>query len=95
MHEIVMADKKLIMCWQRPDWTFEDYTREFQARTQVAEEAGSLLGLGEDETMTVYKQRSVNYDKLLLRVNANEPTPMADLASYQAEEREQYLAILH
>jgi hypothetical protein len=32
MREMVLADKKLYLCFQKKEWSLDEYTREFQAR---------------------------------------------------------------
>ena len=44
MREMVLADKKLYLCFQKKEWSFDKYTREFQARQQVCQEIGSTPG---------------------------------------------------
>ena len=73
MAELVAADKRLMLCWQRPGWTLEEYTREFRARVKVAEEAGSTLGLGRKQTEIVCKQHGADLDDLQARATANPP----------------------
>jgi hypothetical protein len=35
MQEMVLADKKLYLCFQKKEWSLDKYTREFQARHEV------------------------------------------------------------
>ncbi len=42
--EIVDADKRLMLCWQRPGMTINEYTREFKARVQMCDELDSDIG---------------------------------------------------
>ena len=44
VREMVLADKKLLLCYQKKDWSLDDYTREFFAREEVCEEIGSTPG---------------------------------------------------
>ena len=45
MHEVVHAAKRLHLCFQGKGQSLEAYTREFNARKQVCEERGVLLGV--------------------------------------------------
>ncbi len=38
--EIVKADKRLMLCWQKPGMTIALYTREFKACVEVCEAVG-------------------------------------------------------
>ena len=38
MREIVLADEKLYLCFQKKEWSIDEYTREFQARQEVCQE---------------------------------------------------------
>ena len=44
MREIVLADKKLYLCFHKKEWSLDEYTREFLARKEVCEEIGSTPG---------------------------------------------------
>ncbi len=41
LSEIVYVDKRLMLCWQRPSITIDEYTREFKARVQMCNELDS------------------------------------------------------
>ena len=42
--EIVNADERLMLCWQRLGMRTDKYTREFKARVQTCEELNSTIG---------------------------------------------------
>ena len=37
MLDLVRADKAQHLCWQRPQWSCEDYMHKFKARIQIAD----------------------------------------------------------
>ncbi len=41
--EIVDADKRLMLCWQQPGMTIDEYMREFKARFQMSNELNSNI----------------------------------------------------
>ena len=44
MREMVLADEKLYLCFQKKEWSLNEYTREFHARQEVCQEIGSSPG---------------------------------------------------
>ena len=44
IQEIVTAHKKLFLCFQKKDWSLDEYTREFTARHKVCKQLGFSPG---------------------------------------------------
>ena len=70
MREMVLADKKLYLCFQKKEWSLNKYTREFQARHKVCEEIGSSPGECLKSARLAASADGVNYNEL-----ANSDTP--------------------
>jgi hypothetical protein len=64
MREMVLADKKLYLCFQKKEWTLDEYTREFQARHKVCEEIGSSPGECLKTVQLAASAEGVDYDEL-------------------------------
>ena len=92
MREMVLADKKLYLCFQKKEWSLDEYTREFQARHEVCEEIGSSPGECLESARLAASAKGVNYDKL---ATSDTPEDIATRAGYIRAGRKQYLAALH
>ncbi len=55
--EIVNADKRLMLCCQRPGMTIDEYTREFKARIQMCNDLESDIGHNVKLQKAVYKEQ--------------------------------------
>ena len=44
MSKMVLADKKLFLCFQKKEWSLDEYRREFLAREEVCKEIGGTSG---------------------------------------------------
>jgi hypothetical protein len=64
VREMVLADKKLYICYQKKDWSLDDYTREFVARQEVCEEIGSTPGKCLESARLAAIADGENYDTL-------------------------------
>ena len=62
MREMVLADKKLYLCFQKKDWSLDEYTREFQARHEVCDEIGSSPGQCLQSARLAASADGVDYD---------------------------------
>jgi hypothetical protein len=92
MREMVLADKKLYLCFQKKEWSLDKYTREFQARQEVCQEIGSSPGECLESARLAAKAEGVNYDNLA-RNNALEDVEAKK--GYIRAGQKQYLAALH
>ena len=90
MREMVLADKKLYLCFQKKDWTLDEYTREFQARLEVCEEIGSSPGQDAESARIAARADGEDYDAL-----AGTPDNIERMKGYLAAGQKQYLAALH
>ena len=90
MREMVLADKKLYLCFQKKDWTLDEYTREFQARLEVCKEIGSAPGQDAESARIVARADGEDYDAL-----AGNQDNIERMKGYLAAGQKQYLAALH
>ena len=90
MREMVLADKKLYLCFQKKDWTLDEYTREFQARLEVCEEIGSSPGQDAESARIAARADGEDYDAL-----AGNQDNIERMKGYLAAGQKQYLAALH
>ena len=92
MQEMVLADKKLYLCFQKKEWTLDEYTREFQARHKVCEEIRSSPGECLKSVQLAASAKGVDYNELA-RSDALEDVETRK--GYIRARRKQYLAALH
>ena len=64
--ETVDADKQLMLCWQRPEMTIDECTREFKARVQMCEELDSDIGHNIELQKAVCVEQSLTYATVIL-----------------------------
>ena len=62
--EIVEADKRLMLCWQKPGMTIDSYTREYKACIEVCEAVGSGIGISAPSTKLACEAVGNDYDTL-------------------------------
>ena len=65
MREMVLADKKLYLCYQKKEWSLDECTREFNAIQEVCQEIGSTPGECLESARLFAKAEGVSYDKLV------------------------------
>jgi uncharacterized protein CbrC (UPF0167 family) len=92
VREMVLADKKLYLCYQKKDWSLDDYTREFVARQEVCEEIGSTPGKCLESARLAVIADGENYDTLAGSEDADD---MAATKRYIKVGQQRYLAALH
>ena len=72
MREMVLADKKLYLCFQKKEWSLNEYTREFLARQEVCEEIGSTPGKCLESVQLAATVGGQNYDVLMESTNEDD-----------------------
>ena len=72
MREMVLADKKLYLCFQKKEWSLDEYTREFLARKEVCEEIGSTPGKCLESARLAAIAGGQNYDNLRESINEDD-----------------------
>ena len=92
MLEIVEADKRLMLCWQKPGMTIDAYTRDFKAKIDVCEAVGSAIGASDTTTKLVCTTEGEDYGDL---VRSDEDDDMITLARMRQLGQDRYLAALH
>ena len=92
MREMSLADKKLYLCFQKKEWSLDEYTRVFQARHEVCEEIGSSPRQCLKSTRLAASADGVNYNDL---ANSTDPKDITTRAGYIRAGQKQYLAALH
>ena len=92
MREMVLADKKLYLCYQKKDWSLDDYTREFIAREEVCEEIGSTPGKCLESARLASIADGENYDTL---AGSDDADDIAATKRYIKVGQQRYLVALH
>ena len=92
MREMVLTDKKLYLCFQKKEWSLDEYTREFLARREVCEEIGSTPGKCLESAQLTAIAEGKNYNTLR---GSNNEDDMAAIQGYIKTGQQQYLAALH
>jgi len=92
MREIVTADKKLFLCFQKKDWSLDKYMREFMMRKEVCKEIGSTPGKCLKSARLAAVDDNKDYDVLSRR---NDEGDKAKAYKYIKLGQDQYLAALH
>ena len=92
MREMVLADKKLYLCFQKKEWSLDEYTREFQARHEVCEEIGSSPGECLESARLVASANGVDYNEL---ARSDTPEDVEARKGYIKAWQKQYLVALH
>ena len=90
--DIVDADKRLMLCWQQPGMTIDEYTREFKARVQMCEELDSNIGHNVELQKLVCKEQSLTYTTVILNTTNSGKERWRKI---KQTARDQYLAMLH
>ncbi len=67
--EIIRADKRLMLCWQRPGMSIDLYTHEFKACIVVYEAVGSRIGVSGPSTKLACKAAGLDYEVLTILLN--------------------------
>ncbi len=62
--EIVEANKRLMLCWQKPGMSIDTYTREFKACIEVCEAVGSGIGISGPSTKLACNAAGLDHEAL-------------------------------
>ncbi len=54
MVDIVEANKRLLLYWQKPGMTLDAYTRDFKAKIDMYEEVWSRIGINKTTARRVF-----------------------------------------
>ena len=79
MLEIVEADKRLMLCWQKPGMTIDTYTRDFKAKINVREAVGSAIGVSDTTAKLACSAEGENYNTLVLSNDADDTESLAKM----------------
>jgi hypothetical protein len=90
--ELVLADKKLYLCYQKKDWSLDEYTREFVARKEVCEQIGGTPGKCLESAKLAAIADGEVYETLAGSDNADD---IAKVTRYNKQGQQIYLAALH
>ena len=91
MQEIVTADKKLFLCFQKKDWSLNKYTGEFNARTEVCKEIWSTPG----KCLESARLAAINDEDYNVLSKSEDRTDKANAQKYTKLGPDQYLAALY
>ena len=92
MREMVLADKKLYLYFQKKEWSLDEYTQEFLAREEVCEEIGSTPGKCLESARLTAIAEGQDYDALAGSTDKND---IAAIQGYIKAGQQQYLVALH
>ena len=79
MLEIVEADKRLMLCWQKPGMLIDAYTRDFKAKVGMYKTVGSAIDISDATEKLVCSAAGEKCNSLVLINSANNMTALAKI----------------
>ncbi len=90
--KIVEADKRLMICWQRPGMSINSYTRIFKMCIEVCEAVGRGIGASGPSTKLACETAGLDYNALKISLNGK---MILKLKKNEKSGRSLYFASLH